>query len=160
MTPTRGGGGRQRSYSRVSCVLILCRDLAVDAFILACEEGLDILFDRTLANPDDARRIVDFARQRGYWVVLIGVTVDVGEAIHRAEARGRDTGRFVPEGAIRDSHRGFSKSFPEIVDFVDEAYLYDTGRGDDHVIAQKREGGAFEILDQVAYDSFIEKGAA
>jgi len=140
-----------------SVVHIESRDLAVDTFAVACIEQKDILLDRTLASVADAQKIIETARNHGYRIILIGVTVDIDIAIDRARERGRETGRYVPEEAIRATHKGFSRTFPDIVELVDEAHLFDTGQGDDHIIAQKGYGAEFVILDEEAYNSFLSK---
>ena len=74
-------------------------------------------------------------------------------------ARAKATGRYVPESVIRYSHRMVAKIYPEIIsgDLYDNVNLYDTSSNTPKLIARE-VGKSFTILDDGAYQRFLERG--
>lgn len=127
----------------------------------AFERKQNVLLDGTGdTSPESMSKKIDAARNAGYQVEGHYVTLDTNLAVANALARGKETGRYVPEEIVRVTHAGVSQTFPAIADRFDKVSLYDTTvMGKPRLIA-KGGGGVVDILDQTAYDAFIAKGRA
>ena len=127
----------------------------------AFERKQNVLLDGTGdTSPESMSKKIDSARNAGYQVEGHYVTLDTNMAVANALARGKETGRYVPEEIVRVTHAGVSQTFPVIADRFDKVSLYDTTvMGKPRLIA-KGGGGVVDILDQTAYDAFIAKGRA
>lgn len=87
------------------------------------------------------------------------VTVDTDEAVRRAIARGKKSGRHVPETVIRETHATVSDTFRLAADsdLFDELRLFDNN-GDTPRLIFERRNGVSRIIDPAAYESFLRKG--
>ena len=125
----------------------------------AFERQQNVLLDGTGdTSPESMSKKIDTARAAGYQVEGHYVTLDTDMAVANALARGKETGRYVPEEVVRATHAGVSQTFPAVAHRFDKVSLYDTTvMGKPRLIA-KGGGGVVDILDQTAYDAFIAKG--
>ena len=118
-------------------------------------ERHNIVYDGTLSNMSESLTFMEDLRQKGYEIILIGVTVKPEIALDRAQKRGERTGRYVPDDVILNAHKGFSKAFPILADVADKAYLYDNNQTQAMAIAQKENThDTLRILDQRNYEDF------
>lgn len=101
---------------------------------------------------------IDTARAAGYRVEAHYVTLPTDMAVQNALARGKVTGRFVPEEVIRNTHAGVSTTFPEVATRFDSVKLYDTTTFGAPKVIATGGAGVLDIVDQVAYDAFLAKG--
>lgn len=99
------------------------------------------------------------ARAAGYAVNAKYVTVDPDEAVRRAKLRAAETGRMVPETAIRAEHTSVSDTFAEAADkrLFDNAELWDNN-GRTPALAAEQHGGPMTVRDEAAYSRFLAKG--
>ena len=104
------------------------------------------------------------ARANGSRVVAHYVTVETDVAVARMIARGKRTGRYVPEPYMRDVHASVSRIVPEAFNkgLFDELTLWDTSTRTPIKVA-KGVGGvgrkpAWTILDDTTWNRFIAKG--
>ena len=95
------------------------------------------------------------AKAAGYKVKGSYATTATDVAVARADARGKRTGRYVPESVIRSTHAGVSDVFPKITNLFDEISLYDTTDG--VVLLASGKNGKFTVKDQDAYSAFLAK---
>jgi len=95
------------------------------------------------------------AKAAGYKVKGSYATTSTDVAVARADARGKRTGRYVPESVIRSTHAGVSDVFPKITNLFDEISLYDTTDG--VVLLASGKNGKFAVKDQDGYDAFLAK---
>lgn len=109
---------------------------------------------------DDLARKVQTYRARGHRLVANYITVDTETAIERARARGLQTGRFVPERAIREIHRAVSGLLPRAMDvgLFDELTLWDNNGSDIFQIATS-QGGNVVVINEAAWERFLAKAA-
>ncbi len=99
-------------------------------------------------------------KDAGQKVVANYVTVDTQVAVDRAFKRGQETGRFVPEGAIRAIHKNVSKVVPEAIKrgLYDEFTLWDTGVGGKPLKVASAVGKKLKIHNKEAWQRFLDKG--
>jgi predicted ABC-type ATPase len=127
----------------------------------AFERSQHVVLDGTGdTSPSSMNKKIDAARDAGYQVEAVYVTLPTDMAVKNAYNRGLETGRFVPEEVIRGTHAGVSETFPVIADRFDKVTLFDTSEMGKPKVIAKGGGGVVDILDQVAYDAFIAKGKA
>lgn len=126
----------------------------------AFENRLNATLDGTGDNaPAKLRSKINAARAAGYRVEGHYVTVPTDVAVQRANARGAQTGRYVPESVIRGTHSGVSRTLPEVYSDFDAVDLYDTrGNSLEHVMSWR--DGSFTVHDNGLWDEFVAKGAA
>ena len=125
------------------------------------QSGRDTMLDGTGdSSIEKLRGKVSSARasSSGDRVIADYVTVDTEEAVRRAAARGRRTGRYVPEEVVRDTHASISRIFPDILDenIFDDIKLWDTNFQPPQLILRKKDG-LLEIYDEQAYAKFLRK---
>jgi predicted ABC-type ATPase len=125
------------------------------------QSGRDTMLDGTGdSSIEKLRSKVSSARANssGERVIADYVTVDTEEAVRRAAARGRRTGRYVPEQVVRDTHSGISRIFPDILDenLFDDIKLWDTNFDPPQLILRKKDG-LLEIYNEDAYAKFLRK---
>lgn len=101
------------------------------------------------------------ARDGGHRVDAKYVTAATEEAVRRAEARAKETGRMVPESVIRSIHAGVSEVFPKLVEsgLLDSAELWDTNGAKPLLVGSMPHGGKWTVKDQAAWDAFKAKAA-
>ena len=132
--------------------------LAKEIVKRAYENKFNILMDVTLGDPAKGLEQIKIAKDNGYKVVLIGVTVDPALAMDRAIERAERSGRWVPRKMLLSAHKGFSEGFEQYVREADVVYLYDTTRakeGSEPVLVGIKEG--WVTKDDARYAAFMEK---
>lgn len=131
----------------------VARELADSEAQQAIAERRSILYDRTCGSEGsylDLRR----AKEEGYFIRMIGLRVDRTVAYERARVREQVTGRAVTEAIIDEYSRRFSAFWPRYLEFVDEAFLYDTTQNPPLLIYSSEKG----VLDEGRYQAFLEEG--
>lgn len=126
----------------------------------AADNGQDVVWDGTGDNSiDKLESQVRVLKDRGYKVEADYVTCDTETAVERSNARGKKTGRFVPEEAVRETHARVSEIWPEAVarGLFDRSDLYDTTSGGKPVLVATARGTTLEVKDQAAYQRFLDK---
>ncbi len=129
----------------------------------AGSSGRDVVFDSTGDGTiEKLEAQVNRYRIFGHKVVANYATVDTDAAVARAFARGKQTGRYVPETYIRENHKQVSVVFQQALErnLFDEANLFDTNNdatGPRLVLSFKREQGLV-IHDQGLWEAFKAKG--
>jgi predicted ABC-type ATPase len=100
------------------------------------------------------------ARASGHTVAGKYVTVDTAEALRRADARGRETGRFVDPDVTRELHAGVTDTFAELLrqDAFDAAELWDNNGPRPVLAGRKPAGGTWKVADPGAWQRFLVKG--
>ena len=107
---------------------------------------------------DGLMKKVKTLSQAGAPVRGIYVTVDTDTAVARSLERAKNTGRWVPESFIRESHAAISAVFPTIAmsGVLDSVDLYDTNSGKAIRIAHA-EGRKFTVDNAALWKRFIDK---
>lgn len=130
---------------------------------VAAEGRYNIIVDGTGDNSYEnlAKKVASY-RTGGARIVANYVTVDTDTAVARADARGRHTGRFVPETFIREVHRNISQVLPRAIEngLFDELTVWDNNgaAGAAKVIARYADG-RLTVLDQGLWARFLAKAA-
>ena len=74
-------------------------------------ERKNLILDRTMGDPDKGVRMIKNLQEEGYEVQIVGVTVDVSEALIRALERYYGSGRLPHVPSMVKAHKGFSEAF-------------------------------------------------
>ena len=125
----------------------------------AAAGGYNLVVDGTGdTSMESLTKKVNMMRAKGQRVEGVYVTVDTDEAVRRALKRGQETGRYIPESILRETHRSVSAIFPQIVEagLMDSIKLYDNN-GRPPVLIAKAEGKELTILDKDKYQKFLDK---
>lgn len=117
------------------------------------EEKLDFVYDRTGADKGDFLKEVLGFKEAGYTVNLIMPYLDPDTAVERAERRGRQTGRFVPERLTRSIHQRVPANFAAVAAVADTALLVDNSGAQPTTIFRKADGKG-ELLEEDLADRF------
>jgi predicted ABC-type ATPase len=126
----------------------------------ASDGGMDVVWDGTGDNSiDKLEKQIRVLKDRGYKVQADYVTCDTETAVERSNARGKKTGRFVPEEPVRETHARVSEIWPEAVarGLFDRSDLYDTTSGGKPVLVATARGTTLEVKDNAAYKRFLDK---
>ena len=121
----------------------------------ALERGQAVVHDGVGVSYE---RVVKQAKAMGYVVKGYYAFVDPDLAVARAVARGKKTGRFVPETYIRERHRKVSQIFEDAARVLENIELYDTT--DEAVLVARGSGGKLEVVDAERYARFLAIGRA
>ena len=71
----------------------------------------------------------------------------------------KDERRYVPPTVLRQAHKEVSANFAELAELFDSVEVVQNDRSTPvRQIARKERGGKLEVLDQTAYDAFLDKG--
>lgn len=128
------------------------------AMKVAQNNGFNVVLDGTGDGKLEAMRgKIAQARAAGMRVEGVYCTCSIEEALKRAIARGKKTGRFVNEERIKSLHKNVSIIFPQIIKDFDKLDLYDTStRKPIHILHYER-GGEIQIKNKKLYDEFLAK---
>jgi predicted ABC-type ATPase len=126
----------------------------------ASKRPLDIVYDTTGdGSVDNLASKLEPLRRQGHRVVGYYASNDTDLAVQLAEARGRKTGRFVPEQFIRDTHVGVSRVLPQAIErgLFDEVYLYDTNVKGQARLVMSARGRNVTIHNDALWRDFLRK---
>jgi predicted ABC-type ATPase len=127
----------------------------------ALHQRLNVLVDGTGNSSAQvmAARLTE-AHAAGHHVIGRYVTVPTDEAVRRARLRGQQTGRYVPEQAIRGIHASVSRVFSRLVaqGLFDEAELWDNSGPEPALIGHQDPGGKWVVTGHEAWRRFLAKG--
>jgi predicted ABC-type ATPase len=133
------------------------------AMQIAMEKKYHVLIDSVGGGaPGKFADKVERARDLGHKTSVHYATVPVSEAIKRADARGKKTGRYVPESVLRQAHKQVSERYLDGVRHVKGVHVqvFDTS-AEPKLIAEKTPGSDnVSIKDRAAYKAFAEKAKA
>jgi len=99
---------------------------------------------------------IEKAREAGYEVNGVYVSIDTESAVARSAARGLRTGRVVPDAVIREVHAGVSDVYPQVAKYFDNTQLVNNEISP-RVIARGLLGQPLTIVDQRAWEEFLAK---
>ena len=128
-------------------------DLSEEGVRFAIASKFSILYDRTCGASGSYQDLLE-AKKQGYFIRLVGLTVDRSAASFRAQKRKQEEGRAITEEIIDEYRARFSAFWPLYLAFVDEAFLYDTTEDPPEMIYSSKEG----ILNLERYQKFLEEG--
>lgn len=126
----------------------------------AAKQKMHIVADGTgNSSLESITRKVEGYRANGHKVIANYVTVDTDEAVRRAEERGKQTGRYVPETYLRTVHASVSELFPKAIanGLFDEVALWDTSKSGKPVKVLSGRGKDVQIHEHELYQRFLSK---
>lgn len=135
--------------------------IAKMAMNLAAARGHHVVVDGTgNSAPGKFRRKIEAMLGAGYTTRVIYATTDTEEAVKRANERGQKTGRYVPTGYVRSSHRDVSRRFVDDISAIPDVgvEVYETGGGGAHLVAAIAPGSTQpDIRDRTGFERFVDK---
>lgn len=153
--------------------MIAAGDSRAAAFVHAESSGLsDLIMGRGVAmrtnlvldgtgdgGIDKLRKRVGVFRSQGYRVKADYVTVPTDVAKARALARGKETGRFVPDDVIESIHASVSRDMVQGLNegLFDELRLFDNS-GARPVLILEHVNGTTRVADARLWRDFLAKG--
>lgn len=132
--------------------------LAKRLYSVALNEGINVTYDGTGdGSVKSVIKKVNAAKSQGYEIVGEYATCDIDEAIRRADARGKQTGRYVDHGYLKACHAKVTDIAYECSPQFDKINVYDTS-GDIKLIATGGKGKHLTAVDTAGFNSFMSKG--
>ncbi len=116
-------------------------------------------WDSSMSNKEGTLKKIEYARQCGYRLALIGVLTETPVAVQRAMGRAKKTRRFAPPKYLHESHASFASHLETYIELMDEVLVVENSRetkdGGPHLLAQKKPGEkAVKVFDQTIYDTY------
>ena len=110
-------------------------------------------------SPTSALAKIKAAKDAGFKVEGIYVTIPTEVAIAREASRAAVSGRSVPRRIIEGTHRGVSVTLPAIISEFDSVSLWsnDVPEGAKPVLVVKGTDGALDVRDPEIWESFKKK---
>ena len=132
----------------------MARTQAADRSVSFVLDGTGDTTYAKIAGKVDAARAGGAARVEADYV-----TVDLAEALRRADIRTAQTGRAVPTPVITAVHSEVTKVFAEAAakGLFDALRLWDNNGPAPVLIASATKTGGLKVIDQGAYDRFLSK---
>eukprot|EP01102_Stenamoeba_stenopodia_P012361 TRINITY_DN3893_c0_g1_i2.p1 TRINITY_DN3893_c0_g1~~TRINITY_DN3893_c0_g1_i2.p1 ORF type:complete len:665 (+),score=67.09 TRINITY_DN3893_c0_g1_i2:220-2214(+) len=138
-------------------------NIAKEIYKSAIAGHTDIIFDGTFSDLNRSIALVQTAKDEGYEVYLIAVTVDALTAVRRSYQRAVISKRLVPSVNLLRAHKLFSANFEAYMslNLIDYTILFDNNRYNrpPTEIAYKilnDSSSDLVILDKRAYERFRE----
>ena len=135
--------------------------MAKEAVRTALADGHDVVYDSTGSGEQKLLNKVAEMRARGATKVFANyATLEVEEAVRRADSRAKRIGRVVDHEIIRETHASVSRTVAMALDkgTFDSLDLYDNnGRSPVHVMSYTRESGV-KVHDAGLYEAFKARG--
>ena len=119
-------------------------------------QRMHLIIDKTLAKEKSSLIQIERFKDAGYDVALVGVTIDIKEALIRALERYYSSGRLPPANIMVAAHIGFNKAFETYAKAVNRVLLFDN-TNDGELIARGSEG-KLEILNKKWYNKAQQRG--
>lgn len=133
----------------------------IEAWLDASIEAHQSVGVETVLSTDKYRRLVDKAKQLGFEVRLIYVTLDTVERnIERVALRVKKGGHDVPQDKIVKRYANSLEQMPWFLAHADHALILDNSGADPKVIAEKKDGviavrdGALPAIVQIIQSNF------
>lgn len=132
--------------------------LAKRLYSVALSEGINVTYDGTGdGSTKSVMKKVNAAKAQGYEIVGEYATCDIDEAIRRADARGKQTGRYVNHDYLKACHAKVTDIAYECSPQFDKINVYDIS-GDIKLIATGGNGKHLTAVDTAGFNSFMSKG--
>lgn len=114
------------------------------------------------SGPGKFAQKIRAAQGAGHKVSVVYATIGTEEAAKRAAKRAARTGRHVPEGYLRSSHRDVTARFRDDVQHMKGVHVqvFDTHGKRPKLIAMKTPNGPMEVRDRKRHRDFIAKANA
>lgn len=134
---------------------------------VAYNENFNVIYDGTGDGSNNSvRKKIKAARERGYAVNAVYVSVDTETAVARnkkryedAVAKGKNP-RLVPEDTVRNIHRNCTDISVSMAPEFDHIEIWDNNgaRGQQKIIAEGGSGKGLVAKDKEKFDNYLSKG--
>lgn len=122
----------------------------------AIAQRKNLIIDKTLNNREKTLKQIQDLHDAGYEVRLVGVTIDLDEALIRALSRFYGSGRLPLVSHMVNAHVAFNNYFLEYAQAVDDAVIYDNSSTPQEVM--RASGGRVSISDEILYNTTRKRG--
>jgi predicted ABC-type ATPase len=113
----------------------------IEKWLYASIEVHQTIGVETVLSTDKYRKLVTYAKQRGFEFWLIYVVLDSEERnIERVKIRAKSGGHDVPPDKIRERYWRSIQQFPWFLDSADRAWIYDNSGDEPSLIGRKQSG--------------------
>lgn len=112
------------------------------------------------SSVDKLGRNIESYRAAGYRIEAAYASNAVDQALGYSNARGQQTGRYVPESFLREAHANVSRTFQSAAverNLFDDVKLYDTN-GDTPRLVATGDRTSFTVQDEKLWADFVAKG--
>jgi predicted ABC-type ATPase len=127
----------------------------------AIEEKHNVLLDGTGdSSLDGLRKKTKKLRAGGREVNADYMTIDTDLSVKIADARGKKTGRFVPESVVRGIHSSVSRVVPQAIEegLYDNLNVWDNNKQGEPVLIATAKGKKLVVHDKEKWEKFLAKG--
>lgn len=134
---------------------------------VAYNENFNVIYDGTGDGSNNSvRKEIKAARERGYAVNAVYVSVDTETAVARNKKRYEDAvakgenPRLVPEDTVRNIHRNCTDISVSMAPEFDHIEIWDNNgaRGQQKLIAEGGSGKGLVAKDKEKFDNYLSKG--
>lgn len=134
---------------------------------VAYNENFNVIYDGTGDGSNNSvRKKIKAARERGYAVNAVYVSVDTETAVARNKKRYEDAvakgenPRLVPEDTVRNIHRNCTDISVSMAPEFDHIEIWDNNgaRGQQKLIAEGGSGKGLVAKDKEKFDNYLSKG--
>lgn len=134
---------------------------------VAYNENFNVIYDGTGDGSNNSvRKKIKAARERGYAVNAVYVSVDTETAVARNKKRYEDAvakgenPRLVPEDTVRNIHRNCTDISVSLAPEFDRIEIWDNNgaRGQQKLIAEGGSGKGLVAKDKEKFDNYLSKG--
>lgn len=123
----------------------------------------NVIYDTTGDSDIDSLtgKVTRF-REAGYTIKAYYASLRTDLAVQLADARGQQTGRYVPEHVVRGTHARVSDTLPQAFarNLFDYGVLYDTNIHNKPRLVATGTRSTFEVHDRTLYEQFVAKGSS
>lgn len=130
--------------------------IAGKLFKKAMVQNLNIIYEKTLAKPEQTLEEIGKLKKKKYQVFVIATHLSLEEGMKRAEKRFKQGGRHVPEQDIRDIYSSVPASLKVIFPHVDGLVLYNNEGPNLVPVFVKEVGKEAEINDEL-YEKYLQQ---
>lgn len=137
-------------YRAASIVHEESSDVAQTIINRSIKENKHMIIDKTMGNEAKGLAQIEELKAAGYDVRVIGVTVDIDEALIRALGRYYEEGRLPVVKDMIEAHIGFNRAYEAYAAAADESMLFDNDKEPVQLAASIR--GKLDISNYMLYN--------
>lgn len=123
--PSYQAGLKAGNQNIATTVHAQSKDITKSVVNNAINTRRNLLYDGTGGNRQEYEAMITSLRGVGYRIKLVMTHISVDEGLKRVAERAAITGRAIPDNVVRDMYHWVPRNFPELVNRVDQALLFD-----------------------------------
>lgn len=129
------------------------KDVAQGMAFNAINTRRNLLFDASGGDLGEYLMLIGIMRPQDYHITLAMTHISVDEGLKRIAERAVVSGRSIPDDKVRDVYKWVPKNFSQVVQKVDQAYLFDNmvQKGEAPRLIWETSDGTKLRSDQITY---------